>query len=441
MMKNSKHIVIIGGGLAGINLIRSLANYPDYHITLVDKNNYNFFPPLIYQVATSVLDPYSISFPFRKLFSGYRNFSFWMGEFRELISEEKKIILSNGELSYDYLVFATGTVVNYFGMENIEKNAIPMKTLDDALNMRNVILQRLENAVKLKDEGEQKRALSIVIAGGGPTGVEIAGMLAEMRRFLFKKEYPELQQFEKLQDIYLVDGGKSLLASMSEKSQTYAYHSLEKLGVKIRLDVQITDFDGEEVQLKDGTSIPSKNLIWAAGVQGSIIKGISESSHGRGNRLLVDKFNAVVGLDDVFAIGDISLYQEDHNYPNGHPNMAQPAIQQAKNLGGNFKRMFIGLQGIPFVYKDKGAMAIIGRNKATVDLPSGSYYKGFLAWFLWIFVHLISLINYRNRLKTLYNWTIAYFTKDQSLRLIIRPSRKINSRPAEIILKKIKANG
>ncbi|MDR6462589.1 NAD(P)/FAD-dependent oxidoreductase [Chryseobacterium sediminis] len=433
MTKRSKHIVIIGGGFAGINLIRSLANHPDYHITLVDKNNYNFFPPLIYQVATSVLEPSSISFPFRKLFSGYHNFSFWMGEFRELISDEKKILLSNGELSYDYLVFATGTVVNYFGMENIEKNAIPMKTLDDALNMRNVILQRLENAVKLKDEEKQKRTLSIVVAGGGPTGVEIAGMLAEVRQFLFKKEYPELKQFEKLQDIYLVDGGTSLLTPMSERSQTYTYQSLEKLGVKIKLNTQITDFDGAEVKLKNGTSISSKNLIWAAGVQGSIIEGIPETSYGRGNRLLVNELNAVTGLNEVYAIGDICLYQQDQNFPDGHPQMAQPAIQQAKNLGENFKRMTLGLPGIPFTYNDKGSMAIIGRNKAVADLPSDRHFKGFTAWFLWIFVHLMSLINYRNRLKTFYNWSVAYFTKDQPLRLIIRPSRKISSRQAEII--------
>lgn len=267
MNRNRKHIVIIGGGFAGINLTRSLANHPDYRITLVDKNNYNFFPPLIYQVATSVLEPSSISFPFRKLFSGYNNFSFWMGEFQEIISEEKRIILDNGVLTYDYLVFAAGTVSNYFGMESIEKNAIPMKTLEDALHMRNIILQSLESAVKVKNEKEQNKILSVVVAGGGPTGVEVAGMLAEVRQFLFKKEYPELKKFEELQDIYLVDGSETLLSPMSKKSQSYTYDSLKKLGVKIRLNVQITDFDGDKVTLKDGTYIETKNLIWAAGVQ------------------------------------------------------------------------------------------------------------------------------------------------------------------------------
>ena len=266
-----KHIVIIGGGFAGINLANSLANNKYFTITLVDKNNYHFFPPLIYQVATGFLEPSSISYPFRKLLKENKNIRFWLGEFSEVLPSENKIKLSNGELAYDYLVFATGTESNYFGMENVKKNAIPMKTLDDALNMRNILLQRIEKATVTKNKAEKKRLLTMVVAGGGPTGVEVSGMFAEMSKTIIRNEYPELSHFRKT-EIYLVDGGDRLLAPMSEKSQKYTLESLKQLGVEVKLNMHVVDYDGNVVTFKDGTYIKTKNLIWAAGVSAMFLK-------------------------------------------------------------------------------------------------------------------------------------------------------------------------
>ena len=419
-IKNPKKVVIIGGGFAGINIIKSLAGSEEFSITLVDKNNYNFFPPLIYQVATGFLDIASISLPFRKLLRQYKNVRFFMGECTEVVPDQNKVILSTGELTYDYLIFATGTEANYFGMENIRKNAMPMKTIEDALAMRTGVLQNVEKASRINDESESRKLLSVVIAGGGPTGVEIAGMLAEMKNGIFLKEYPEMGWFRNVETIYLVDGGDTVLAPMSKKSQKYTYNSLKNLGVVIKLNAQVADYDGERVLFKDNSEIKTKNLIWAAGVTGTVWKGIPETSYGRGKRLLVNEYHQVKDFDNIFAVGDISLMLRNPDYPNGHPQMAQPAIQQGKNLARNLKAMLNGEKQTAFSFKDKGSMAIIGKNKAVADLPGKTHFEGFIAWFLWIFVHLMSLINYRNRLRTLYNWSVAYFTRDQSLRFIIR---------------------
>ena len=419
----SKHIVIIGGGFAGINLAKKLGKVSSYKVTLVDKNNYNFFPPLLYQVSTGYLDPSSITFPFRNLFRGQVNLRFRMGTFEEVKPEEQKIILNNGELTYDYLVLATGTQTNYFGLDQIEKHAIPMKTLEDALDMRNLLLQRLEQATRIDDTSQRLPYLNMVIAGGGPTGVEISGVFAELRNHTIRKEFPEL--IGSGSRIYLINGGGELLSPMSKKSQRYTLEQLQAMGVEVLLNTRVVDFDGEKVLMKDGSHIYSKNLIWATGVTGFRFNGIPEASYDRGNRLKVDEVNRVEGLENVYAIGDSSLSVSDPKFPAGHPQLAQVAMQQGRVLAKNFKRMVKNKPLKPFTYLDKGSMAIIGSNKAVADMPKPKmHFRGFMAWFIWLFVHLFALIDYRNRVRTFYNWSTEYLTKNQDLRLIIRPSRK-----------------
>ena len=414
-----KKLVIIGGGFGGVNLALQLKNNPAFHITLVDKNNYNFFPPLIYQVATGFLENSNISYPFRKLFRRYKNIQFRLGELIRVDPAAHTIILNNGELIYDYLVFATGAETNYFGMENIRKNAIPMKNVNDALVMRNTLLQSLEQATITQDPVERKKLVTIVVAGGGPTGVEVSGMLADLRVHSFSKDYPELKGSH--MEIYLVDGGDHLLTPMSAASQRDTLLNLEKMGVKIKLQNRVKDYAEDKVVLANGEIIETKNLIWTAGVSAMVFAGIPAACYGAGKRLLTDSYNKVIGLEDVYAIGDTSLQTHDPAYPAGHPQLAQVSIQQARLLAANFNSLVQGKPLKPFLYKDKGTMAIIGRNKAVADLPHHVHFKGFIAWFIWLFVHLISLINYRNRIKTLYNWFVAYLNKDQSLRFIVRP--------------------
>ena len=417
--KNPKRLVIVGGGFGGVNLALLLKKDPDYEITLVDKNNYNFFPPLIYQVATGFLENSNISYPFRKLFQKYHSIKFRLGKLLKVIPSENRIQLDNGDLPYDYLVFATGAESNYFGIENIRKHAIPMKNVNDALNMRNTLLQHFEQATVTTDLAERRKLLTIVVAGGGPTGVEVSGMLADLRVHSFSKDYPELVGTGS--DIFLVDGGEHLLGPMSAASQKDTYDALIKMGVKIKLETHVNDFINDKVILSTGESIDTKNLIWTAGVTAMTFEGIPTTSYGRGKRMLVDEHNKVAGLENIYAIGDTCMQTNDPLYPNGHPQLAQVSIQQGKLLGANFRAMAEGKPLKPFKYHDKGTMAIIGRNKAVADLPHNIHFKGFIAWFMWLFIHLYSLINYRNRFKTLYNWTIAYINKDQSLRFIVRP--------------------
>ncbi|WP_367865841.1 NAD(P)/FAD-dependent oxidoreductase [Pedobacter sp. WC2423] len=418
-----KKVVIIGGGFAGVNLAKKLAGNASFDITLVDKNNYNFFPPLLYQVATGYLETSNITYPFRKLFRGKKNFMFRLGELEQVLPEKKQVILSTGAVNYDYLVFATGCETNYFGMDNVAKHAIPMKTVADALQMRNTLLERLEEASRSTDPAERKKLLTVVVAGGGPTGVEISGMFAEMKRTILAKDYPELKGASG--EIYLVDGLKSVLAPMSEKSQQYTYDTLTKMGVKVKLNVMVKDFVNDTVHFADGSTIEAKNLIWAAGVTAMTFKGMPEEVYGKGKRLQVDEFNKVKGLEDIYAIGDTCIQLTDPGFPQGHPQLAQVALQQGDNVGHNMIRIEENQFPKAFSYVDKGTMAIIGRNKAVADLPKPKlFFSGFIAWAMWLFIHLISLINSGNRIKTLYNWMIAYFTKDQSLRMIVRPASK-----------------
>lgn len=420
-----KHVVIIGGGFGGVNLINKLAGQSGFSVTLVDRNNYNFFPPLLYQIATGFLEVSNISYPFRKLLRE-KKINFHIGEFERIIPEESKVILSTGEIKYDYLVLATGVLTNYFGMENVRQNALPMKTLSDALDLRNHILQQLEMATIETDEQEREKLLNIVVVGTGPTGVEISGMLADMRKHILPKDYPGLAGTGFMPHIYLVDALDAVLKPMSERSHTDAHKALTSMGVEIKLHMQVKDYVNDAVVFSNGESIITKTVIWAAGVTGVAFAGMPAGSFGHGNRILVDEFNRVKGMDKVFAIGDACIQSHEAQFPSGHPQMAQVAIQQGINLAKNLPALERGETLKPFAYHDKGSMAIICKNKAVVDLPGNRvHFKGFIAWFMWLFVHLLSLIRHRNRVTTLYNWANAYFSSDQPLRLIIRPSEKM----------------
>jgi NADH dehydrogenase len=420
-------IVIIGGGFAGLNLVKHLAKEGDFHVTLVDLNNYHLFPPLLYQVATGFLDASNITYPYRKLFHGKENVRFRLGKLQKVMPEDDKVLLSTGELSYDYLVLATGTESNYFGMENIRRAALPMKTVDDAIEIRNYMLQKMEEATIDLDETKKKKLFSVVIAGGGPTGVEIAGMLAEMRNSILHRDYPELIGLQPR--IYLVDGSSTLLSAMSEQSQKYAYAMLRKMGVEVRLNTQVKDYVNDTVFFADGKTIETKMMFWTAGVTARIFEGIPRESYGHGNRLVADEYNKVIGTRNIYAIGDTCLLTSDRKFPEGHPQLAQVALQQGRNLAANLAAALRDQPRTAFAYDDKGSLAIIGRSKAVADIPKPAlHFQGFIAWVTWLFVHLFSLVTYRNRFMTLANWVVALFTKDQSLRMIIRPRRDQHSK-------------
>lgn len=417
-----KEIVVIGGGFAGLNLARHVAKGGDFNVTLVDMNNYHLFPPLLYQVATGFLDVSNIAYPFRKLFHGNGNIRFRSGRLQKVMPDDNKVLLSTGELSYDYLVLATGTETNYFGMENIRRVALPMKTVDDAIEIRNYMLQKMEELAIEPDQVIKKKMGTVVIVGGGPTGVEIAGMLAEMRKSILHRDYPELTGLQPR--ICLVDGAPALLNAMSGRSQKYAHDMLLKMGVEVRLNTNVKDYINDTVILADGDTIETRILFWTAGVTARTFKGIPRESYGRGNRLLADEYNKVTGTRNIYAIGDTCLLTSDRNFPQGHPQLAQVALQQGKNLAENLAATLHKQPLSAFAYDDKGSLAIIGRSKAVADLPRPPVHiQGFIAWVTWLFVHVFSLVTHRNRLMTVANWAVAFFTKDQSLRMIIRPAR------------------
>lgn len=422
-MKNTKKIVVVGGGFAGLEFVKRLGNSPDYQIILVDTNNYNFFPPLIYQVSTGFMEPSAISYPFRKILRKLKNVRFRLGTFEKVVPEENKILLNNGELEYDILVMATGTETNFFGNKNIEKYSLPMKTISDALSLRNTILTRFDRATRIHDDiEERKKHLTFVIAGAGPTGVELSGILAEMKSSIIIKDYPELKESD-LGEIHLIDGQKSVLAPMSKNAQKYTTKKLTELGVNLTMNTMVNDFDGEIVYLSNGQKIQSKNLIWAAGVSAKTFEGFSKDSIGIGKRLKTNQFNQVLLYDNIYALGDSCFIIDDEKYPNGHPQLAQPALQQAKNLADNLSRENKSWK--PFQYNDKGSLAIIGRNKAVLDFPGKKRsLKGFGAWLIWIFVHIMGLVNFKNKIRTLYNWIGYYIYKDQYFRMIIKPTEK-----------------
>ncbi|WP_312285672.1 NAD(P)/FAD-dependent oxidoreductase [Chryseobacterium gleum] len=415
-----KHILIVGGGFAGINLIKSLKNDKRFKITLVDKNNYHFFPPLIYQVATSFIEASNISYPFRKLFSNNRNVKFHMGSLIRVNPENKTIDTDTGTLGYDYLVLALGTESNFFGMENVKKCALPMKNIEEALYLRNHILLTLEEAARNKDIKQAEKLQNIVIAGGGPTGVELAGMLAEMGRYIAQKEYPEIKLG--LSNLYLIDALPTLLSPMSKLAQKTAYEKLKELGVKIVLNVSVKDYTDNKVILSDGNIIETETLIWTSGVIGKEVSGLPENSIGKGRRILVDAYNKVEGTNTIYALGDIALMLSEEKYPKGHPQLAQVAIQQGKNLAANFKRIEDGKVLEPFHYNDKGSMAIISKYNAVVDLPKHSF-NGFIAWLTWLFIHIIPLVGFKNKIQLAVDWFRLFITNNPSIRLILFPKR------------------
>ncbi|WP_346860234.1 NAD(P)/FAD-dependent oxidoreductase [uncultured Draconibacterium sp.] len=420
-----KRIVVAGGGFAGLEFVKRLGNSDKYEIILVDSNNYNFFPPLIYQVSTGFMEPSAISYPFRKILRKLKNVRFRLGALEKVLPEEIKIVLSNGELSYDILVMATGTETNFFGNKNIAEKSLPMKTISDALSLRNVILTRLDRATRIENDEERKKHLTFVIAGAGPTGVELSGILSEMKTSIILKDYPELKQHD-LGDIYLIDGQNSVLSAMSTNAQNYTSQKLSDLNVTFLKNTLVKDFDGETVYLSDGNKIKSKNLIWAAGVSAKVFEGFAEECFGAGRRLKTNPFNRVELYDNIYALGDCALVSGDKDYPNGHPQLAQPALQQAKNLAENLSRAEKDRK--PFEYTDKGSLAIIGRNKAVLDFPGQKHsITGFSAWLIWIFVHIMGLVNFKNKVQTLYNWLGYYIYKDQSFRMIIKPSERVSN--------------
>ncbi|MGV3767439.1 MAG: NAD(P)/FAD-dependent oxidoreductase [Chitinophagaceae bacterium] len=415
-----KKVVIVGGGFAGLNLAKKLTDNPYFDVLLVDKNNYHFFPPLIYQVATAFIEPSNISYPFRRMFQHKNNLRFLLGGLLRVDTAGNYIETETGNISYDYLVLALGTETNYFGMENVQKGALPMKTIDDALHLRNCLLLNIEKATRISDLKEREKALNVVIAGGGPTGVELAGMLAEMGRNVGAKDYPEIRGVHS--NIYLVDAGKALLGPMSKKSQEEAYKVLQELGVNIILNTPVKDYTNGEVILADGRTIPTPTLIWASGVIAREVPGLPAENIGRGRRVLVDEVNRVKGTQNVFALGDLCFQTSDPAFPNGHPQLAQVAIQQGVLLAKNLTIMEKGGQPKPFTYNDKGSMAIISKFKAVVDLPK-AFFKGIFAWFVWLFIHIIPIAGYRNKAKLAYNWFWSFITNDPTLRLIIRPRK------------------
>jgi NADH dehydrogenase len=413
-----KRIVVVGGGFAGLNFAQQIIKDKSYQVTLIDKNNYNYFPPLLYQVATSFLDASSISYPFRKLFRDKR-ITFRMSEVLRVGTDTQTLYLNDGEIGYDELVFATGAKTNFYGIESIQKNAIPMKTIDDALRMRNALLKTLEQAAVTTDRAERKKLLTIVVAGGGPTGVEVSGMLAEMKTNILLKDYPSLENAPGR--IYIVDGGQNLLGPMSDKTHKETYDTLTGLGVCVKLKTHVLDFSNDQVKLSTGEVIEAKTLIWAAGVTANTFEGIPVTSLSIGRRMITNEYQQVEGLEHVYAIGDSSIQMTDVDYPKGHPQLAQVAIQQGLNLANNFIAKSKDKPVKSFKYFDKGDMAIVGRHKAVVDLFKHKVHiKGFAALMIWLFIHLMSLVRYNNRLKTLSSWLVAYITKDQSLRMIFR---------------------
>lgn len=418
---STKKIVIIGGGFAGINLAKKLSKDERFQVTLIDKNNYHFFPPLIYQVSTAFIEASNISYPFRKMFQHKNNLRFHLGTLLKINVEANNVETDTGTLEYDYLVLAMGCETNYFGMENVKQHALPMKNIDDALNLRNHLLLNLEKLVNTSDETERGALRNIVIAGGGPTGVEIAGMLAEMRQNILAKDYPELNNPQG--KLYLVDAGPTLLGPMSKKSQEEAYKVLDNFGVKILLNTAVKDYSNGHVVFASGETIPTSTLIWASGVIGREAPGLPATSIGRGRRILVDAFNQVKDSDNIFAIGDLCLQTTDTAFPEGHPQLAQVAIQQGKLLAENLFGLLDNKSLKPFAYNNKGSMAIISKFKAVVDLPNG-FFKGFFAWLTWLFIHIIPIAGFRNKAKLAYNWLWSFITNDPTLRLIIRPARE-----------------
>ncbi|MBC3542007.1 NAD(P)/FAD-dependent oxidoreductase [Rufibacter sediminis] len=410
-------VVIIGGGFGGINVARKLSG-KEFQVVMFDRQNYHGFWPLLYQVATAGLEPDAIAEPLRKMFDeDYEDFHFRQVKVTGINPASKTVSTLVGDLPYDFVIIATGTKSNYFGNEQIKKYSFPLKQVPDALNLRSQLLQSFEQANMIKDPEVRQSLLNIVIVGGGPTGVELAGSLAEMRKHVLPNDYPGMD-FSRM-NIYLVEGLDRVLPPMSPESSATTKRYLEEVGINIKLNTLVESYDGEVVTFKGGEQIKTQTLIWAAGVSGAQVAGLPPEASERG-RYLVNHFNQVIGFPDVFAIGDIA-YMKTEKWPKGHPGVAQPAIQQGQHLAKNLRHIIRREPLEPFEYFDKGSLAIIGRNKAVADLPKNMHLKGFIAWMAWLFVHIYYLIGFRNKLIVLANWVYKFFTYENGTRLIIRP--------------------
>ena len=408
-------VVIVGCGLGGLKLAMSL-RHSGFQVVVVDKNNYNQFPPLIYQVASAGLEPSNIAFPIRRIFQGYPNYFFRMADVTAIDEKEKAIETSIGTIHYDYLVLGMGAETNFFGNAQIEMNAFPMKTVTDAMALRNHILHNLELAETESDASKRQKYLNVVIVGGGPSGVEIAGALAEMKKFVVPRDYPDLAG---RMHIYLVNSGDRLLKAMDEKSSATAEKELARKGVHVRNGWRVTDYDGRVVSMANGESIESANVIWVSGVKADSIGGVPAKAVGHAGRLLCDRMNRVKGMTDVFAIGDQSLIEGDKDWPLGHPQLAQVALQQAANVARNILRKEHGKDMLPFVYRNLGTMATIGRKAAVAEIGHWKF-GGLTAWLLWLVVHLRSILGVKNKFFVLLNWLWNYVNYKQSLRLILK---------------------
>ncbi|HLP36552.1 NAD(P)/FAD-dependent oxidoreductase [Lacibacter sp.] len=411
-------LIILGGGFGGLRLANILSNKEGIDITLIDRFNYHQFQPLFYQVATAGLDASNISFPLRKAFQKSKNVRIRMAEVERIDTVAKQVITNEDTYTYDYLVIATGASTNFFGNKNLEEHAFPMKSTVEALQLRHKLIHNFEDALHADNKDELQRLMNVVVVGGGPTGVELSGAIAEMKKYVLPKDYPELDF--SMMNIYLLEGTGKTLAAMSEQSSAHSLNYLQRLGVTVMTNSLLQDYDGKNVTLKDGTIIPSKLVIWAAGIKGNVPAGIDSSLIARGNRIKVDEFNFVQGLNNVFAIGDIAYMEEEH-FPNGHPQVAPVAIQQATLLAANLLNLRQGKIAKAFRYKDKGAMATVGRNLAVVDVPKPKlHFGGFFAWLIWMGLHLMLILGVKNRFFVFTNWLYNYFTYDQSLRLIFK---------------------
>jgi NADH dehydrogenase len=418
----SNRIVILGAGFAGLQLARRLKG-SNFDITLIDQYNFHQFQPLFYQVATARLEPSSVSFPLRKVFQNKANVHVRVAVIERIEQSEKNVYTDAGVFPYDYLVIATGCTTNYFGNKNIEQHAFPMKSTTEAIALRNRILLNFEQALNATPQ-ELEGIMNIVVVGGGPTGVELSGSLAELKKNILPRDYPDMD-FSRL-NVYLLEAGPATLGPMSKISQQKSQAYLESMGVQVKVNTQVKDYDGKQVLLADGSIIPTNTLIWAAGVTGNVPKGVDTSLLVRGNRIKTDAFNRMEGTDSIFVLGDIA-YMETTNFPKGHPQLANVAIAQAKNLVTNFKRLQKQQSLLPFQYKSPGTMVTVGKRKAVVDLPFMSF-QGRFAWFVWMFLHLMLILSVKNKLIIFINWAISYFTNDTTLRLILLPAERRSER-------------
>lgn len=428
---NLPKVVVVGAGFAGLKLARDLRNVA-FQVILLDKNNYHQFQPLFYQVATAGLEPSAISFPLRKIFHGTPNVSFRMAEAEKVDSKAKRLYTDIGYIDYDFLVLAMGADTNYFGAKNIEYFSSPMKTVSEALYIRNKIISNYERAITIAEVEDRKSLMNMVIVGGGPTGVELAGAMAELRNNVFPKDYPELS-FKNMK-VVLIEAGPKLLSSMSSEAQDHALKYLQQLGVEVFLSTKVQDYDGKKVLLEGRESIETQTLLWAAGIKPNRIEGFEPEQYAGNGRMLVNEFNQLIGSEGVYVLGDQCLLPQG-NFPKGHPQVAQVAIQQAKNLSKNLFRIVNSQTLISFKYKDLGSMATVGRKLAVVDLPFLKF-QGLLAWMTWLFVHLMAILGVKNKLFIFLDWSWNYLSFDPSLRLLIKPKYVRASERKELIEEK-----